>query len=677
MIIAAMILLSALLANAQPRPDTLWTRLNVSDTVSIQVFDCTSNEYGDLFIVGQTYNSSNGRGTGLIQKRSTSGDLLWNHNNLTEDMAYYQTVLPTEDGGCIGAGYDSDPVVPIRSYAEKLSATGETEWITYLTPPADFIFGTANAKITSAPDGFYLGVTGYDSTYFDTYVVAARFNFSGDSLWMRAFNPTGLDEHVIQSRTVNDELHLAIQTFAGDLPLNFGFMRMSSSGDSIDFDEYDGRYTSVFGFTSNAETGAAFLLRHYDVQTESHSNRLMLASPDGQELSRVVLPWPVYSDTVTYYFGDMESSPYGGFVATGMKAIYQPDQSVIASHVLVGISAEGDSLWTSEPLACPDRYSDVVNCAVHALPDSSYLLVADRGYSGFPDPPISSIVIRTGPDRGGACISGFVRNQRNNTPVAGVTIRTTDSEFITVTDISGVYSLCLPSGSYDLAFEKDGYCDTLISGVEVFAGLDITLNCTIGAPNFLCNTTSINAQWAGTELAYPILIANANGTCPLEYEFKEDLPWITVSQPRGTIIPNDAESIEIAVGQPAPPPGEYLETIVVRHNAEELTHEIVVNLIVPLAAGDVSIPTSTALFAAYPNPFNATTLLSFDVAQAGRVSLFVYDIQGRLVTTLVDGQLEAGSYTREFRSIGIASGLYFAVLYTAAGVKTQKLMLLK
>lgn len=161
MILIILIGLSTLVAHAQPRPDTLWTRLNVSDTVSLQVFDCTSNEAGELFIVGQTYNSNNGRSTGFIQKRAPSGDIIWIHHNLTEDQSFYQTVLATEDGGCIGAGSDSDPVVPLRGYVEKLSSTGEPEWITYVASPADYVFGTAYAKITSAPDGFYLGLIGF------------------------------------------------------------------------------------------------------------------------------------------------------------------------------------------------------------------------------------------------------------------------------------------------------------------------------------------------------------------------------------------------------------------------------------------------------------------------------------------------------------------------------------
>lgn len=370
--------------------------------------------------------------------------------------------------------------------------------------------------------------------------MAARFNGSGDSLWMRAFNPTGLDEHVIQVRTVNDELHIAIQTYAGDLPFNFGFMRLSSDGDSIDFDEYSGRFSSVFGFTSNAETGPAFLLRHYESQTETYSNRLMRAAPDGQELDRVVLPWPVYSDSVTYFFGDMDYSPFGGFVATGIKGLYQPDQSILASHVLVGFSAEGDSLWTSEPLACSDRYVDAVNCALHSLPDSSYLLIADRGYSNF---PLESVVIKTGPDQGGACVAGFVRDSRNNLAVVGATVRTSDGLFATQTRNGGDYYFCLPSGTYDFIFEQSGYCDSLVTGVVVAQGLDVSLNCNLRAPVFLCNTSSINAFWAGTPLSYPVLIANPNGNCLLEYELIENSSWLSLSATSGNVSPGETMSL--------------------------------------------------------------------------------------------------------------------------------------
>ncbi|MCP4995115.1 MAG: VCBS repeat-containing protein, partial [Gammaproteobacteria bacterium] len=56
------------------------------------------------------------------------------------------------------------------------------------------------------------------------------------------------------------------------------------------------------------------------------------------------------------------------------------------------------------------------------------------------------------------------------------------------------------------------------------------------------------------------------------------------------------------------------------------------------AVGDNVVPTRTALLAAYPNPFNPSTKLSFELAVPARVRLNIFDAAGRLVTTLVDEQ---------------------------------------
>jgi hypothetical protein len=73
-------------------------------------------------------------------------------------------------------------------------------------------------------------------------------------------------------------------------------------------------------------------------------------------------------------------------------------------------------------------------------------------------------------------------------------------------------------------------------------------------------------------------------------------------------------------------------------------------------------PTDYLVAEPYPNPFNPSTTLRFGLPSAGNVSLIVYDVLGREVTTLVRGTLDAGYHTATWNALSVASGVYFARL---------------
>jgi hypothetical protein len=92
---------------------------------------------------------------------------------------------------------------------------------------------------------------------------------------------------------------------------------------------------------------------------------------------------------------------------------------------------------------------------------------------------------------------------------------------------------------------------------------------------------------------------------------------------------------------------------------------------------EVNLPTFTSLDQNYPNPFNAETNISFNLAEAGNVSLNVYDITGRLVVTLVDGQMDAGQHVVVWDASSVSSGVYFYKLATVDYSATKSMNLLK
>lgn len=84
------------------------------------------------------------------------------------------------------------------------------------------------------------------------------------------------------------------------------------------------------------------------------------------------------------------------------------------------------------------------------------------------------------------------------------------------------------------------------------------------------------------------------------------------------------------------------------------------------------------LLTAYPNPFNATTRVSFVVKESGRVRLRVFDLEGRLSATLADGPLSAGAQHVDFNGLSLSTGLYFLSLeQDGAAPQVRKLVLMR
>jgi hypothetical protein len=95
-----------------------------------------------------------------------------------------------------------------------------------------------------------------------------------------------------------------------------------------------------------------------------------------------------------------------------------------------------------------------------------------------------------------------------------------------------------------------------------------------------------------------------------------------------------------------------------------------------------ALPLTCQLFQNYPNPFNPETWISYQLPQAGPVTIKIYNISGQLVDTLVDGEHAPGTYRvhwdgRNFHGIPAASGIYFCQMKTPQLVQTTKMILLR
>ncbi len=92
---------------------------------------------------------------------------------------------------------------------------------------------------------------------------------------------------------------------------------------------------------------------------------------------------------------------------------------------------------------------------------------------------------------------------------------------------------------------------------------------------------------------------------------------------------------------------------------------------------DSFLPNEYKLFNNYPNPFNPSTTIKYQLKKRGNVTLILYNSLGKRIRTLVNDNKEAGVYSVNFNASNISSGVYFYRLISEKFVETKRMILLK
>ncbi len=79
----------------------------------------------------------------------------------------------------------------------------------------------------------------------------------------------------------------------------------------------------------------------------------------------------------------------------------------------------------------------------------------------------------------------------------------------------------------------------------------------------------------------------------------------------------------------------------------------------------------------YPNPFNPTTKINYQISLGGLVTIKVFDMLGREVSTLINKEQSAGSYSVSFNASNLASGIYFYQLKSGQFIQTRKMVVVR
>ncbi|KAA3614967.1 MAG: T9SS C-terminal target domain-containing protein [Calditrichaeota bacterium] len=150
------------------------------------------------------------------------------------------------------------------------------------------------------------------------------------------------------------------------------------------------------------------------------------------------------------------------------------------------------------------------------------------------------------------------------------------------------------------------------------------------------------------------------------------------SLPNGTVVYNGIDNQES--GQDA-----FFYTVKVNaDNAEEkwVNRMLLINRPTPTSLEEIEnrlvLPESFNLKQNYPNPFNPSTTIEYNVAKTSHILLEVYDITGRKVSTLVNGQIQPGFYKSNFEASELSSGVFFIRLnINGKNFAVKRMMLIK
>ena len=96
-----------------------------------------------------------------------------------------------------------------------------------------------------------------------------------------------------------------------------------------------------------------------------------------------------------------------------------------------------------------------------------------------------------------------------------------------------------------------------------------------------------------------------------------------------------------------------------------------------IASFTIGFPNQYSLRQNFPNPFNSSTSIVFDVPTNSKINLKVYDVLGQLVQIIADGDLAAGTHKYIWQAGNLPSGAYFIRLETDDFSQTKKALLLK
>jgi len=196
------------------------------------------------------------------------------------------------------------------------------------------------------------------------------------------------------------------------------------------------------------------------------------------------------------------------------------------------------------------------------------------------------------------------------------------------------------------------------------------------------SVAAISDTMAPNDLHIHSLALTNSGNFTLDYSISHDVPWITLSHSEGQLDVGSEDSVSVSINTLFMGYGDYEGTLVFTTNVGEFI--LPVHLVITILGidDDTVIPSIFSVSENYPNPFNPRTEFTVSIPERSHVVVNIYDILGRQVALLAEGDYTAGRYRMEWAGMtsmnAVApSGVYLLIVQAGNDMIKHKMIMMK
>jgi hypothetical protein len=570
----------------------------------------------------------------------------------------------------------------------------------------------AVAEVSDAPEGGFIvagRTNSYGAGYHDFYLIRTYAN--GDTIWIRTYGGDQRDYGWAVAVTPDGCFAVAGQTASfGAGREDVWLLKIDADGDTLWTRTYGGGNADIaYSVAVTADSG--FILGGYTDPEGSDRYDVLLIRTD---LNGDVLWTRTYGGPSPDYVESVAQTYDGGFIAAGLTESYGAGWQDV---YLIRTDANGDTLWT-KTYGGPETDKA---WSVAQVPDGGFIVAGSTDSYGVGSSDVYLIRTDANGDSLWAITYGGVSFDYGESVAL-----TSDNGFI-VSGTTGSYG----AGSSDvLLIRTDAHGDLVwlnaYGGTRADRGLSVAQtsdgNFIVAGHTYSYGAGENNVYLLKIAGAEPGVSMDCQALTPIFCRGKNFYFKLTVDNPTGGNVSGtlafsgysghgcDPGHELITIPRPrdyAPglteqyyffkvpnsvAPGQYSASVAGALSGYDLFCCMNVDIkqcqpwkmgsstgweLVEVHRPEAILPTATSLNQNHPNPFNARTIISYQLPVNGHVKLEVYNLFGQNVATLVNAEQEASYRSVSWDASEVSSGLYFYKLTAGDFSETKRMMLVK